>query len=190
METGMASSTQGPPDLILWDVVEEHFNEAEFLFEQWERALHSPKYNLTELGATLERRLAAHLDGLVVGGRPVAKRTLEPELENASEPNRTIVAALALLFMEEEKRESGDNRPVRFTCVLQFRFERALGDRPAANNQAVQMRRKTPLESCPKLGQVVFRRVKRALPLLEEEFGFVEVLLDNVPENQVRRTLR
>ena len=100
----MASSTQGPPDLILWDVVEEHFNESEFLFEQWDRALHSPKYNLTELGATLEQRLAAHLDGLVVGGRPVAKRTLEPELENASEPNRTIVAALALLFMEEEKR--------------------------------------------------------------------------------------
>ena len=34
----------------------------------------------------------------------------------------------AFLFLHEKQRESGDNRPVRFTCVLQFRFERALGD--------------------------------------------------------------
>src|SRR2546422_765206 len=119
----MTSSTNRPPDLILWDVVEEHFNEAEFLFEQWDRALHSPKYNLTELGATLERRLAAHLDGLVIGARPVAKRMLEPELEKASEPNRTIVAALALLFSEEEK---GANRIIEMVQRTEGPLQEAL----------------------------------------------------------------
>ncbi len=87
--------------LILWDVVQEHFDEAEFLFGQWERALHSPKYNLTELGKTLERRLEAHIDGLVVGGPEVAARILHPELANAEEPARAKVAALALLLSEE-----------------------------------------------------------------------------------------
>ncbi|MCC7155136.1 MAG: TIGR02270 family protein [Bryobacterales bacterium] len=89
------------PDLILWDVVEEHFEEAEFLFEQWEGALRSPKYNLTELGATLEQRLEAHLDALLVGGPSVAERVLDPELANADEPVRATVAALALLLNEE-----------------------------------------------------------------------------------------
>jgi uncharacterized protein (TIGR02270 family) len=87
-----------PSDLTLWDVVEEHFEEAEFLFGQWEQALHSPKYNLSELGETLERRLEAHLDGLVVGGREVAVRVLYPNLQNADEPGRATVTALALLL--------------------------------------------------------------------------------------------
>jgi uncharacterized protein (TIGR02270 family) len=89
-------------DLILWDVVEEHFSEAEFLFEQWEHALRSPTYNLTKLGM-IERRLEAHLDGLVVGGRNVAARLLDSELANADEAGRATVAALALIFSGEEE---------------------------------------------------------------------------------------
>jgi uncharacterized protein (TIGR02270 family) len=99
----MTSIRHAKPDLILWDVVEEHFEEAEFLFGQWEGALHSPRYNLTELGRTLEQRLEAHLDGLLVGGRDVAARVLDPELANADEPARATVAALALLLNEEEE---------------------------------------------------------------------------------------
>jgi uncharacterized protein (TIGR02270 family) len=102
MEMQMIASSHIPPELILWDVIEEHFNEAEFLFGEWERALHSPVYTLTELGATLEQRLEAHLDGLLIGGPEVAKRLLEPELENDTEPMRAVVAALVLLCSEEE----------------------------------------------------------------------------------------
>jgi len=99
----MTTLASSPPDLILWDVVEEHFNEAEFLFGQWNRALHSPLYNLAELGRTSEQRLEAHLDGLVVAGPEAADRVLFPELENADEPARATVAALALLFSQKEE---------------------------------------------------------------------------------------
>jgi uncharacterized protein (TIGR02270 family) len=98
--TSSPNCLDGP---VLWDVVEEHFNESEFLFEQWDAALHSPKYNLTELETTIERRLEAHLDGLLIGGREVGLRVLDPELENADEPVRAAVAALALLSTQIER---------------------------------------------------------------------------------------
>ena len=82
----------------LWDVVEEHLDEAEFLWEQWEHALVAPNYNLDELAEGPEARLLAHLDGLVVGGPPVARRLLIPTLdEEDAEPTRVRAAALALL---------------------------------------------------------------------------------------------
>jgi uncharacterized protein (TIGR02270 family) len=102
METQMTSPTHFPTDIILWDVIEEHFDEAEFLFEKWERTLYSPGYTLTELGATIEPRLEAHLDGLLIGGREVAARLLEQELENDMAPTRALVAALVLLGSEDE----------------------------------------------------------------------------------------
>src|SRR5262245_22339813 len=88
-------------DFILWDVVEEHLNEAEFLLEQFERAVRSPAYTLRTLSTTIEPRLAAHIDGLVVGGDEVAARLLLPELQNADVPARATVAALALLCGSE-----------------------------------------------------------------------------------------
>lgn len=90
-----------PPELILWSVVEEHLDESEFLFEQWESALLSPIFTLDELAAPLEERLLAHIKGLVVGGSAVAERLLATELEETTDPERATVAALAML-------ESGD----------------------------------------------------------------------------------
>jgi uncharacterized protein (TIGR02270 family) len=84
-------------DVVLWDILEEHFDEAEFLFGQWEQALHSPRYTLGELASTVERRLEAHVDGLVVGGPDVAARLLDPNLANADEPAKATIAVLALL---------------------------------------------------------------------------------------------
>src|SRR5436190_24313897 len=46
---------------VLWDVVSEHLSEAEFLFGQWQQALRSPRYTMTELRETVEERLQAHL---------------------------------------------------------------------------------------------------------------------------------
>ncbi|MCC7157547.1 MAG: TIGR02270 family protein [Bryobacterales bacterium] len=117
---------QPDASMILWDVIEEHFNEAEFLFDQWERALQSPRYNLTELGATLERRLEAHLDGLLVGGPAVAERVLIPELANAEEPTRAIVAALVLLYAETEMLDAVVDSALHADGVLQKALARAL----------------------------------------------------------------
>jgi uncharacterized protein (TIGR02270 family) len=82
---------------ILWDIVEEHFDESEFLFGQWRRALYSPNHTLADLGRTFERRLAAHLDALLIAGDIVADRILYPRLQDASTPRSALVAALAVL---------------------------------------------------------------------------------------------
>jgi uncharacterized protein (TIGR02270 family) len=88
-------------EFILWDVVEEHFEEAAFLFGQWESALYSPKFDLAGL-EKLEQRIEAHVDGLIVGGTEVARRILDPELTNGDDPGRATVAALALLFTADQ----------------------------------------------------------------------------------------
>ena len=98
-----------PSDLILWDVIEEHFDEAEFLLEQWERALHSPGYTLTELGATLEQRPEAHLDGLLSAVRAVAEHLLQRELEN--ELHRYGVVVIFLCSSAARTRPARQSRP-------------------------------------------------------------------------------
>jgi uncharacterized protein (TIGR02270 family) len=84
-------------ELILWDVVEEHFEESAFLFGQWENALYSPRFDLAGLGK-IEKRLEAHVDGLIVSGAEGARRILDPELSNGDDPDHAVVSALALLF--------------------------------------------------------------------------------------------
>jgi uncharacterized protein (TIGR02270 family) len=82
----------------LWDIVEEHLDEAEFLWEQWEHSLIAPNYTLAEVADGPEDRLMAHLDGLVVNGPLVAERLLIPTLADVdAEPTRVRAAALALL---------------------------------------------------------------------------------------------
>lgn len=92
-------STSHPEPALRWDVYEEHLDEAAFRWSQWEKALDAPDYTLAEV-AELEELLAAHLDGLVLGGTRVARRLLEPALAS-DEPERVVAAALALLGGEE-----------------------------------------------------------------------------------------
>src|SRR5512143_1285821 len=82
---------------LMMDISEEHLDEASFLWVQWERALMAPDYDLEET-ATLEERLLAHLDGLVVGGAPVAEALLRPALDSEDPPR--ISAALWALLAE------------------------------------------------------------------------------------------
>lgn len=85
-------------DLVRWDIVEEHLDEAEFLLQLWEAALESPGYREDELANTLERRLLAHVEALAVGGVPVADALLWPTLDaEAKSRTHATVAALALL---------------------------------------------------------------------------------------------
>ena len=81
---------------ILWDVVEEHLDEAAFLWTQWERALVAPGCKLKDVVRGPEERLLAHIDGLVVAGEPAVGRLLVPALEGGG-PEKAFAAALALL---------------------------------------------------------------------------------------------
>lgn len=83
---------------ILWNVLEEHLDEAAFYFEQREAALASPLYTLDELAAGPERLMLAHEQGLVAGGQAVIERLLIPTLEDEdSDPGEIFVAAHLIL---------------------------------------------------------------------------------------------
>ncbi|MCY1044799.1 TIGR02270 family protein [Corallococcus sp. bb12-1] len=82
-----------------WDIHETHLDEAAFRWSQWEKALDAPDFTLEEV-AELEEPVAAHVDGLVLGGEPVATRLLVPAL--TEDPERIVAAALALLGAEAE----------------------------------------------------------------------------------------
>ncbi|MFP2928405.1 TIGR02270 family protein [Pyxidicoccus sp. 3LG] len=83
---------------ILWDVVEEHLDEAAYLWSQRERALLSPEYVLADVAEGDEGRLRAHLEGLRIGGTPVIERLLLPALAD-DDWRRVAAAAHALLAM-------------------------------------------------------------------------------------------
>jgi len=104
-------------DGVLWDVVEEHLDEAEFGLERFNALLDSAILTLDNL-ADVEVLLDAHVDGLVVGGKPVAERLLLPLLaDTEAAPARIAAAALALLA-------AGDNEAVAGALVHASRFVR------------------------------------------------------------------
>jgi hypothetical protein len=65
---------------VLWDVFQEHLDEAAWLWGEREASLDSPVYSIAEVAGSLEERVLAHLDGLVLGGKPVADKLLLPAL--------------------------------------------------------------------------------------------------------------
>jgi uncharacterized protein (TIGR02270 family) len=83
---------------VLWSVVEEHLDEAEYLYRRWEDALDAPEFGLRK-ALKWEERLKAQLDGVAAAGPAAVERLLEPALE-AEDPNRVCAAALALLYSD------------------------------------------------------------------------------------------
>ncbi len=81
---------------VLWDIFEEHLDEAAFLGAQWERALDSPLVDLSGLATGLERRLDAHLGALLLGGPRIVDTLLLPAICDG-EPGPCLAAALVLL---------------------------------------------------------------------------------------------
>lgn len=94
----MDELTDERSDAVLWDVVEEHLDEAEFLAETWHVNLDSPAYLREEFEAGPQERLLAHVDGLVVGGEEVRAELLEPALAD-EETERWRAAAVALSLL-------------------------------------------------------------------------------------------
>lgn len=88
---------------VLWSVLEEHFEDAQYLFLRWEDALQKPDDSLRELAVGPEARLAAHVRGLVHGGLPVVERILFPAIradgaeEAFDERAQRVAAALGIL---------------------------------------------------------------------------------------------
>jgi hypothetical protein len=87
-------------DAVLWDVVEEHLDEAEFGVEQFERAMQSPLLTLERLAGGCEGRLLAHVDGLLVGGAPVYERLLKPLLDSPDAGQCARLTAAGLVAIE------------------------------------------------------------------------------------------
>ena len=83
---------------VLMDIVEEHFEELQYLWPQRCAALRSPRYTLRELGE-LEARIEAHVQGLLVGGPHTWKR-LEPCLV---EDDSAVAFAAAYTLLRFEK---------------------------------------------------------------------------------------
>ena len=86
---------------IVWDIVAEHLDEADFLVADRELDLESSEYTLDEIEDGPERRLRAHLDGLLLAGDPAARELLWPavsELGDAEQVPRATAAALALVL--------------------------------------------------------------------------------------------
>jgi len=80
--------------MILIDILEEHMEEADFLWQQRQNALYDRVYNLDDL-AELEERLLAHLDGLVLGEKE-AWKLLGPKLSSGEEGEVFSAAFVAL----------------------------------------------------------------------------------------------
>lgn len=91
------------PEHILWDVVEEHLDEAEFLVGVYAEASDSPLYTFRQLARGPEHRLRAHIDGLLVGGPTTAERLLLPVFTDDAELARASAAALALLTIGDRQ---------------------------------------------------------------------------------------
>lgn len=83
------------------DVVEEHGEEATFLWTLRDAAVRNPAYSLTDL-LDLDSRVEAHLDGLRVGGRQGWK-LIQEALEGA-DPGAVFVAGV-LAFGSGEKTQ-------------------------------------------------------------------------------------
>ncbi len=100
-------------DLVLWDVVQEHLDESEFLLEQWLAAARSPRFSLEVLQRTLEPRLLAHLDGLVAGGPAVADRAIWRVLADDAEADEPQRRAAALTVLAD-----AETPPQRLVAIL------------------------------------------------------------------------
>src|SRR5262249_41785672 len=88
----------GQQPRVLMDVLREHFEELDFLWEQRERFVFAWDWTV-EMLADLEERAEAHLDGLRIGGE-AAIEIARPFL-TADEKGASTAAAFTFLASED-----------------------------------------------------------------------------------------
>jgi len=81
--------------LILDDVIEEHAEEAAFLWQQRDAAVRAPDYDIEDL-AEADDRVEAHLDGLRIGGEKSWKASMDLGWELAGEYFTAMSIAIRL----------------------------------------------------------------------------------------------
>jgi uncharacterized protein (TIGR02270 family) len=113
---------------VLWSIVEESGDEAEFLWQRRDAMLDAPDRSLSDVETWAEERLLGALDGLTVAGDPGVERVLGPMLAS-EEASRVSAAALALL-------SSGSANAVG---VFGEAFVTASGARLAALRRALEL---------------------------------------------------
>ncbi len=84
---------------------EEHLNEAAWLWMERKDACDSAIHTIADVAVGPEERLLAHLDGLVLGGAPVAEGVLRPALVH-DDPGVIAASAWVLLQAEDADRQS------------------------------------------------------------------------------------
>jgi uncharacterized protein (TIGR02270 family) len=94
--SGLAVVTPPPAALVFWDIVEESFDEAEFLWGRRDAALEAHDRTLAQVEIWIEERLLGALEGLCVAGPAAVDRMLAPALEG-DDCSRIAASAYALL---------------------------------------------------------------------------------------------
>jgi uncharacterized protein (TIGR02270 family) len=87
--------------MVLVNILEEHFEEADFLWHQRRKAVEGRHSDLTEL-VKIEERLLAHLDGLTLGGSEVWS-LIHPESVH-DDSGEVFVASLVAFESGDESR--------------------------------------------------------------------------------------
>jgi uncharacterized protein (TIGR02270 family) len=90
-------TTATPPQSpeLLWDIVEESFDEAEFLWRRWESALSAHDRDLDGVSFWVEERLLGALQGVAAAGDAAIEAVLGPAL---AEDEPSLVAAAAYVL--------------------------------------------------------------------------------------------
>jgi uncharacterized protein (TIGR02270 family) len=88
---------------VMLDVLEEHFEELDFLWEQRERHIFTPDWTVRQL-AELESRAEAHLDGLRIGGEHAV--TLAAPFLVGDETGPATAAAFTLLAADPPRADA------------------------------------------------------------------------------------
>lgn len=101
-EASLVTSFRAPhpqeDDDVLWDLMHEHLDEAEYAYEALEAQLDHATLTLQQVEQGIEARLDAQVDALLVGGEEVTQRLLRSVFaDSIVEPARITAAALALV---------------------------------------------------------------------------------------------
>ncbi len=124
----MAGESTDGQGALLWDIVEESFDEAEFLWKRWEDSLVSHARDLAGTTFWVEERLAGSLDGVRVGGEAAFEPLIAAALAS-DEPWRLVVAA--------HVAATGDSAKARE--LLSIMIGAAVGERLSLLRRAVEV---------------------------------------------------
>lgn len=109
----------------LWDVVEESFDEAEFLWRSWESGLDGHGRNLRETWFWTEDRLQGALDGVRLGRLRIIEERLRPALSR-NDGHGFTVAAHVLASLAQPGREALEDALRGCETAQRQRLRRAL----------------------------------------------------------------